>query len=77
MNLEQFIFFTQNKHYYTFACTGLKGVASRDFSSRQSANEYMYKQCEKHGLKVKDVWKDHHDVTFVCNNNVKFYIQRV
>ena len=76
-DLETLTFFTQlQKHYYTFACTGLK-LHERNFTSRQCANEYMYNQCAKHGLKVEEVWKDNHDVTFVCNNGVKFYIQRV
>ena len=75
-NLDGYLFFTNSKHYYTFACTGTK-IASKEFPSRESANEYMYKQCYKNGLQIKEVWKDNHDVTFICNNGVRFYIQRV
>ena len=75
-DLEAGLFLNHTKHYYTFACTGMK-INERDFSTRDSANKYVYTQCAKNGLSVKEVWKDNHDVTFVCNNNVKFYVQRV
>ena len=70
--------FTPNykEHYYTFACTGMK-IQEKEFTTRDSANKFMYKLCDKYGLHIKEVWKDNHDVTFVCDNNVKFYIQRV
>jgi len=78
LDLDTQLFFTQtySKHIYTFACTGLK-VGEREFSTRQLAKEYMYKQCKKNGLFIQEVWTDGHDVTYVCNNNVKFYIHRV
>jgi hypothetical protein len=63
------------KHFYTFACEGLK-VKERDFTSRESANKYMYKLLSKYGLKVVKVYNDKHHKTYICNNDVKFYIQR-
>jgi len=77
MGLDE-IFLTQAfaKHYYTLACSGMK-MHCKEFSSREQAKEYMYKLIDKHGLTLKDKWKDNHDVTYVCDNNVKFYIQRV
>ncbi len=77
MNLEQFAFFTQEqKHYYTFACVGLK-VRSKTFNTRYNANMYMYKQCKKHGIHIEEVWEDNHDYTYLCNHGVRFFIQRV
>ena len=75
MNLDE-VFLTYNKHYYTFACTGMK-VSSREFSSRELAKEHMYNLCKKKGLIIKEKWKDNHDVTYICNDGVRFYIQRV
>lgn len=69
-------FFTQNRHKYSVACTGMK-FKEKLFGTRQMANEYLYEQCSKKGLRIEEVWKDHHDVTFICNNNVRFYVQRV
>ncbi len=77
MNLEE-LFLTQayTKHYYTLACTGLK-VKDKEFTSREQAKEYMYRITDKLGLKLRDKWKDNHDVTYVYENGIKFYIQRV
>lgn len=78
MNLEQ-IFLTSllyKKHYYTLACTGMN-VHEKEFPSRELANEYMYRLLSKKGLSIKEKWKDNHDITYICNNNVRFYIQRV
>ena len=66
---------TFNEHYYTCTCTGMK-ISEKEFPSRQQANEYMYKQCKKHGLRIKEVWRDNHDITYICNDNVRFYVQR-
>lgn len=77
MNLEElFLTPAYTTHYYTLACTGMK-MHDKEFSTREQANAYMYKLLRKKGLYIKDTWKDNHDVTYVCNNNVKFYIQRV
>lgn len=66
----------QTEHQYSFAVTGLK-VKSRAFNSRQSANEYMYKVCSKHKLNIVKVYDDKHFKTYICNNDVRFYIHRV
>lgn len=63
-------------HLYSFAATGIK-VTPKVFSSRQDANHYMHKICYKKGLCIKEVWKDNHDITHVCNKGVKFYIHRI
>lgn len=73
---EELIFFqSQSHHYYTLACTGLK-LKDKIFTSRQSANDFMYKMCKKYGIHVEQIWKDHHDITYCCSNNIKFYVQR-
>lgn len=77
MNLEE-LFLTQAyiKHYYTLACSGMN-MHCKEFSSREQAKEYMYRITDKLGLTLQDKWKDNHDVTYVYNNGIKFYIQRV
>ena len=62
--------------HYTFACTGLKGVKERIFASRDSANKYMYDLLAKYRLKVIKVYNDKHHKTYICNNDIAFYIQR-
>lgn len=71
-----FGFFPVREHGYTLAASGVK-FHDRVFSSRQEANACMYKALRRRGLTVRKVWHDHHDVTYVCDNNVAFYVQRV
>lgn len=63
------------RRFYTFACEGLK-VKERDFASRQEANKYMYNLMSKYSLKLKEVYNDKHHKTYICDNGIKFYIQR-
>lgn len=65
-----------SNHYYTFAATGLK-IKSKDFCTREAATKYMYKVCKKYGLRIENVWDDNHFKTYLCNNGIRFYIQRV
>lgn len=65
-----------NKHSYSFAVTGLK-EKSKVFSTRDLANEYMYRMCRKYGLNIVKKYEDNHDITYICDNGVRFYIQRV
>lgn len=64
-----------SKYHYTFACTGLK-VKERDFATRQAANKYMYDVCAKHGIRIVKIYDDKHNKTYICDNDVRFYIQR-
>lgn len=64
------------KHWYTLAATGIK-FKSREFSSRQVAEEEMHKFLNKNHLKIKEVWDDNHYKTYVCNYGIKFYINRI
>ena len=65
-----------NGRHYTFACSGIKGVKEREFASRHQANQYMYDLLAKYRLKVVKVYDDKHHKTYICNNDVRFYIQR-
>lgn len=64
------------KHIYTLAATGIK-FKPRDFVSRAAAKEKMYKFMAKKGLRIVEIWDDHHDKTYCCNNGIKFYINRL
>ena len=70
-----FVNFLTNSHSYSLAATGLK-VKSKIFSTREEANQMMYKIMAKHHLTLQKVFDDHHDKTYVCDNGVRFYIQR-
>lgn len=63
-------------HQYTFASNEAK-IKTRVFGSRQQANSYMYKVCAKKGLHIDHILDDNHNKTYVCDNGVRFYINRV
>jgi len=70
-----FLFFPE--HFYTLGATGIKLHGQSTFSSRQEANKRMYEIIGKKKLVIKEVYDDKHFKTYVCNNGVKFYINRV
>ena len=51
-------------------------MKSKVFSTREEANQMMYKIMAKYHLTLQKVFDDHHDKTYVCDNGVRFYIQR-
>lgn len=61
---------------YTLAVIGLNKKYNKSFASRDAANSYMYDLCSRYGLKINEVWNDHHDKTYHCTNGVTFYIQK-
>ena len=63
-------------HRYSLASTGLK-IKDYEFSSRQQAEHEMHKIMHKHGLHIEEVYDDKHYKTYLCNNNVRFYINRI
>lgn len=65
-----------SEHYYTLAATGLK-MKSYTFSSRENATNKMYEIMGKKDLHVVETWDDKHYKTYICNNGVRFYINRV
>ncbi len=64
-----------SSHNYILEVTGLK-MKSKVFSTREEANQMMYKIMAKYHLTIQKVFDDHHDKTYVCDNGVRFYIQR-
>lgn len=63
------------KHTYTFAAEGLK-VKEKRFSSRQAANEQMYKIVGKLGLQLTKVYDDKHYKTYIFSNGSRIHINR-
>lgn len=64
------------RHIYTLAATGIK-MKSKTFSSRQSATEQMYDFIDKHNLQVVEIYNDKHYKTYICNDGIRFYINRI
>ena len=69
-------YFSYIKHWYSLAATGIK-FRSKEFTSRQSAEEAMYKFLNKNHLKVETIWDDNHFKTYLCSYGVRFYINRI
>ena len=70
-----FVNYWTNSHSYSLAVTGLK-MKNKVFSTREEANQMMYKIMAKYHLTLQKVFDDNHDKTYVCDNGVRFYIQR-
>ena len=47
--------FDFNSNTYSFAVIGLSKKHNRTFSTREAANEYMYKLCHKYNLNIEEV----------------------
>lgn len=65
-----------NEHLYTLAATGLKKV-DYVFGTRQAAVKKMYEIIAQKHLAIKEIYDDHHFKTYVCEDGIKFYINRV
>lgn len=63
------------EHVYSFAATGMK-LKSKYFVSRELAKQEMYKVMAKNHLAIRKVYDDKHFKTYICNNGVRFYINR-
>lgn len=75
--LENYLFINAySKHRYSLAATGIK-IGDYEFSSRAAAEHKMHDIMNKKGLRVEEVWDDHHFKTYLCNNGVRFYINRI
>jgi len=73
---ENLGYFANNNHVYSLCFNGLKKSYSREYSTRKEANEMMYKLIKKYNLKVERVYEDHHDLTYICKDGSKFFIDR-
>jgi len=69
-------YFGNAKHWYSLAATGVK-FRDKQFTSRQVAEEAMYKFINKNGLKVEKIYDDKHFKTYICENGIRFYINRI
>ena len=61
-------------HNYTLVAEGKK--LDKVFLTRSEAVKHMYNIINDLNLNIKEVWEDRHDVTYICNNNIKFHINR-
>lgn len=64
------------RHIYSLAATGLH-TKSRDFTSRLDAEHAMHKLMHKYGLHIVDMYDDKHFKTYICNEGIRFYINRI
>lgn len=63
-------------HRYSLAATGIR-FNDGEFGSRRAAEVAMYKFINKKGLHIEQVWDDHHFKTYLCNDGIRFYINRI
>ena len=71
-----FDYLSWGKHIYTLAATGIK-FKSSEYTSRKNAEIEMYKFMNKNGLRILEVYDDKHYKTYVCQDGIKFYINRM
>ena len=66
-------------HTYTFAVLGLPKSKKYEhtFSTRDEAKALMYKIMGKYNLNMVDVWDDKHCKTYICDQGVRFFINRI
>ena len=63
-------------HTYTLAATGPIKMRTKRFSSRNEANKAMYKALKRNHLHIKEVYDDNHFKTYICEDNIHFYVNR-
>lgn len=68
--------FSYSGYRYTMCFERAGKLVSKTFTSRDAANDAMYRLIGKYGLKITKVYDDKHSKTYVCNDGVKFYINR-
>lgn len=68
--------YNTSNHLYTLAATGIK-LRSREFNHRRDAEDVMYRVIGKKNLRIIERYDDKHFKTYVCENDIKFYINRV
>lgn len=71
-----FDYLNWGKHVYTLAATGIK-FKSKEYASRQNAEHDMFKFMNRNGLRILEVYDDKHYKTYICQDNVRFYINRM
>ena len=64
------------EHRYVLAATGTR-LSPMEFGSRQCAEQAMYGIIGRKGLRIRKVYDDRHDKTYVCDDGItRFYITR-
>ena len=66
----------RTKHCYSLGATGIKIRRNEGFISRVAAEHAMHLLMAKYGLHIENVYEDKHFKTYLCNNDVRFYINR-
>ena len=69
-------FTSGNSHTYSVSAVGVK-FRNANFNSREAAKDYLGHYLNRKRINVKEKWRDGHYVTYVCDNNVKFFINRI
>ena len=65
------------KYYQLFMYSSFDNI-NKNFSSREEANKYMEKILYDRRYQVdRIVQKDKHEYEYICENGVRFYINRV
>lgn len=62
-------------HSYSLSATGIR-MKEKHFAHREDAKQAMYKYMAKKNLMLVKVYDDKHFKTYICNNDVRFYINR-
>lgn len=71
-----FDFLQGSRHQYTLAATGFK-MRPYTFFSRREAREKMYSIIDKNHFHVIQKYDDKHSKTYICENDIRFYINRI
>lgn len=74
--MHMYDYLNWGKHRYTLAATGIK-FRGGEYFSRQIAEHDMHRFMGKHGLSIQEVYDDKHYKTYVCQDGIKFYINRM
>ena len=66
------------EHYYHLALVnnGKEEDVDTIYASRQMAEKAMYRLVDQLHTKIVKQYDDNHDKTYICDNNVSFYITR-
>lgn len=67
---------SDNSHRYSVSAVGIR-FKDKTFNSRNAAKAYLGNYLDKKRISVKEKWRDGHYVTYVCDGDVKFFINRI
>lgn len=61
---------------YVLSASGIR-MKAQSFGNRRAATEAMYNFISRKHLVLQEVYDDKHYKTYICNNNIRFYVQRM